>query len=82
MQLYWHRTLPNYASLQTVPENRVYISPDRADDFVRDFVECTSVVTAIPRPWFPPAGDQLGGCVGLGLGTVGPRSTTLASHDW
>jgi hypothetical protein len=37
MQLYWHRTLPNYASLQTVPENRVYISPDRADDFVRDF---------------------------------------------
>jgi hypothetical protein len=37
MQLYWHRTSPNYASLQTVPENRVYISPDRADDFVRDF---------------------------------------------
>jgi hypothetical protein len=37
MQLYWHRTPPNYASLQTVPENRVYISPDRADDFVRDF---------------------------------------------
>jgi hypothetical protein len=37
MQLYWHRTPSNYASLQTVPENRVYISPDRADDFVRDF---------------------------------------------
>jgi hypothetical protein len=37
MQLYWHRAPPNYASLQTVPENRVYISPDRADDFVRDF---------------------------------------------
>jgi hypothetical protein len=37
MQLYWHRTPPNFASLQTVPENRVYISPDRADDFVRDF---------------------------------------------
>ena len=37
MQLYWHRTSPNYASLKTVPENRVYISPDRADDFVRDF---------------------------------------------
>jgi hypothetical protein len=37
MQLYWHRTPPNYASLQTVPENRLYISPDHADDFVRDF---------------------------------------------
>jgi hypothetical protein len=37
MQLYWHRAPPNQASLQTVPENRVYISPDRADDFVRDF---------------------------------------------
>ena len=37
MQLYWHRTPSNYASLQTVPENRVYISPDRADDFVRGF---------------------------------------------
>jgi predicted enzyme related to lactoylglutathione lyase len=37
MQLYWHRTPSNFASLQTVPENRVYISPDRADDFVRDF---------------------------------------------
>jgi hypothetical protein len=37
MQLYWHRTPSNYASLQTIPENRVYISPDRADDFVHDF---------------------------------------------
>jgi hypothetical protein len=38
MQLYWHTTAPNFAKLQTVPENRVYISPDRADDFVRGFV--------------------------------------------
>jgi hypothetical protein len=37
MQLYWHRTPPHYASLRTVPESRVYISPDRADDFIRDF---------------------------------------------
>ena len=37
MQLYWHRTPPNFASLQTVPENRVYISPHRVVDFVRDF---------------------------------------------
>jgi len=38
MQLYWHTTAPNYAKLQTVPENRVYVSVERADQFVRDFV--------------------------------------------
>jgi hypothetical protein len=38
MQLYWHTTAPNYAKLQTVPENRVYVSIDRADAFVRDFL--------------------------------------------
>jgi hypothetical protein len=37
MQLYWHATAPHYAKLQTVPENRVYVSPDRADAFVGDF---------------------------------------------
>lgn len=38
MQLYWHRTPPSYAKLQSVPESRVYVSPDRADDFIRDFI--------------------------------------------
>lgn len=38
MQLYWHTTAPNYAAFQTVPENRVYVSPDRADAFVRGFL--------------------------------------------
>jgi len=38
MQLYWHTTAPNYAKLQTTPENRVYVSPDRADAFIRSFV--------------------------------------------
>jgi hypothetical protein len=38
MQLYWHTSAPNFAKLQTVPENRVYLSVDRADAFVRDFV--------------------------------------------
>lgn len=37
-QLYWHTTAPSYAPLQTIPENRVYVSPDRADAFVRSFV--------------------------------------------
>jgi predicted enzyme related to lactoylglutathione lyase len=38
MQLYWHTTAPNYATLQTIPENRVYVSPDRADAFIRSFL--------------------------------------------
>jgi predicted enzyme related to lactoylglutathione lyase len=38
MQLYWHTTAPNYVKLQTVPENRVYVSPDRADAFIRSFL--------------------------------------------
>jgi len=38
MQLYWHTTAPNFAKLDTVPENRVYVSPGRADAFVRALV--------------------------------------------
>lgn len=38
MQLYWHTVAPDYATFQTVPENRVYVSPDRADAFVRSFL--------------------------------------------
>src|SRR5258707_5767555 len=37
-QLYWHTTAPSYTPLQTVPENRVYVSPDRGDAFVRSFL--------------------------------------------
>ena len=38
MQLYWHSTVPNNAKLDWIPENRVYVSPGRADAFVRAFV--------------------------------------------
>ena len=38
MQLYWHTTSPDYPALETVPENRVYVSPQRADAFVRAFL--------------------------------------------
>ncbi|MGY5774683.1 glyoxalase [Rhizobium sp. LEGMi135b] len=38
MQLYWHTTKPNYAALEAVPENRVYVSPDAADKFVKSFL--------------------------------------------
>jgi hypothetical protein len=50
-QLYWHTTAPSYAPLQTVPENRVYVSPDRVDAFLRSFVAFShgSVVSDEPR---------------------------------
>ena len=37
-QLYWHTTVPSYTPLLTIPENRVYVSPDRVDAFVRSFL--------------------------------------------
>jgi predicted enzyme related to lactoylglutathione lyase len=42
MQLYWHTKAPSYAPLQTVPENRAYLSAGRADEFIRDFVAFSS----------------------------------------
>jgi predicted enzyme related to lactoylglutathione lyase len=38
MQIYWHTVAPSYAAFQSIPENRVYVSPDRADEFVRSFL--------------------------------------------
>jgi len=37
-QLYWHTTPPSYKPLETIPENRVYVSSDRADTFIRSFL--------------------------------------------
>jgi hypothetical protein len=37
-QLYWHTTAPSYTPLHTIPENRVYVSPDRVDTFVSSFL--------------------------------------------
>src|SRR5438309_3412661 len=50
-QLYWHTTAPSYTSLQTIPENRVYLSPERVDAFVHSFVAFSqgSVVSDEPR---------------------------------
>ncbi|BAX57328.1 glyoxalase [Burkholderia stabilis] len=39
MQLYWHTQAPNYEALQTIPENRVYVSPQSVRKFVHDFVK-------------------------------------------
>src|SRR6201993_5124507 len=53
MQLYWHTTDPSYAELQTVPENRVYLSPDRADAFLRSFVQFSGGTIAGDDPKAP-----------------------------
>ncbi len=38
MQLYWHTTKPDYAPFERIPENRVYVSPDRVGAFTRSFL--------------------------------------------
>jgi hypothetical protein len=38
MQLYWHFTPPKSPPLAVIPDNRVYVSRDRADSFVNHFV--------------------------------------------
>lgn len=38
MQLYWHTTAPSFPPLQTIPENRVYLSADRAAAFMHSFL--------------------------------------------
>jgi hypothetical protein len=56
MQLYWHFTPPSYEPLQSVPENRVYVSRDRADNFVNAFVHFSrGKVTA--DNWHTNAGE-------------------------
>jgi predicted enzyme related to lactoylglutathione lyase len=37
-QLYWHITTPSYKALQTIPENRAYVSADRVAAFVDSFL--------------------------------------------
>ena len=50
-QLYWHITAPSYPPLQTIPENRVYVSQDRVDAFVSSFLAFShgSLVSDEPR---------------------------------
>jgi predicted enzyme related to lactoylglutathione lyase len=51
MQLYWHTQAPHYDALQTIPENRVYVSPDSLHKFVHDFVKFSNgkVVSDVPN---------------------------------
>ncbi|WP_296660787.1 glyoxalase [Paraburkholderia sp.] len=42
MQLYWHNQAPQYDALQTIPENRVYVSAQSVRKLVHDFVKFSS----------------------------------------
>jgi predicted enzyme related to lactoylglutathione lyase len=37
-QIYWHTKKPSYPDLRSIPENRVYVSPESAGAFIRDFL--------------------------------------------
>jgi predicted enzyme related to lactoylglutathione lyase len=37
-QLYWHTSAPSYPALQSIPENRVYVSAARVDAFTQSFL--------------------------------------------
>ncbi|MFG2881109.1 glyoxalase [Streptomyces sp. NPDC048297] len=41
-QLYWHTTAPSYAPLRSVPDNRVYLTPDAVDGFLRSYLRFTA----------------------------------------
>src|SRR5208337_1294509 len=64
MQLYWHTKPPSpEPPLLAVPENRVYVSRDRADTFIRDFVAfshgaVTSDAAAAPGVEIGRAGER------------------------
>ena len=38
-QLYWHTVAPSYASLQMIPENRVYVSAYSVESFTTSFLK-------------------------------------------
>ncbi|MDW6057376.1 hypothetical protein SAZ11_03970 [Streptomyces sp. FXJ1.4098] len=40
-QLYWHTKAPSYPPLETVPDNRVYLTRDSADEFLSSYLRFT-----------------------------------------
>jgi hypothetical protein len=50
-QLYVHTKRSSYKPLETIPENRVYVSPDRADAFIRSFLAFSHGKVVIDDPY-------------------------------
>jgi hypothetical protein len=53
MQLYWHTTAPSYKALQTIPENRVYVSTNKAEAFLRSFLDFSHGKVVSDNPHAP-----------------------------
>ena len=53
MQFYWHTIVPSYPPLKTIPENRVYVSPESAGVFVREFVAFSGGKVVSDEPQAP-----------------------------
>jgi predicted enzyme related to lactoylglutathione lyase len=57
-QIYWHTTAPSYAPFVRVPENRVYVSPDAADAFLRSFLAFSG--GRVVSDQLAASGDEIG----------------------
>ncbi len=57
-QLYWHFKTPSYAPLQTVPEDRVYVSTVRVAEFLQSFLAFSHGRIVSDNPHAP--GDEIG----------------------
>jgi hypothetical protein len=58
LQLYWHTTPPSYPPFAHVPENRVYLSADGVDAFVRAFLAFSQ--GKVVDEQVAAAGDEIG----------------------
>jgi len=57
-QIYWHTTAPSYTPFVRVPENRVYVSPDGADKFIRSFLAFSGGRVVLDQP--AASGEEIG----------------------
>jgi predicted enzyme related to lactoylglutathione lyase len=57
-QIYWHTKAPSYAPFAHVPENRVYVSEDAADAFLRSFLAFSGGSVVADERAAP--GDEIG----------------------
>jgi predicted enzyme related to lactoylglutathione lyase len=57
-QIYWHTTVPSYTPFVTVPENRVYVSPDAVNKFLHSFLAFSDGRVVLDQPTSP--GSEIG----------------------
>jgi predicted enzyme related to lactoylglutathione lyase len=57
-QIYWHTTAPSYTPFVTLPENRVYVSPDAANKFLHSFLAFSDGRVVFDQPAAP--GNEIG----------------------